>query len=55
MCKMLACPANTLRKSNEILWLYFGNYLTYSLVTLMLRNLNYVRNLDVATTLAQLA
>ena len=37
-------PANTLRKSNVILLLYFGNLrnVSYFLLTLMARNLNYV-------------
>ena len=48
-------PVNTLRKSNVILWLYFSNLRKLLfLLTLMVRNLNYVRNSDVAITLAKL-
>ena len=47
-------PANTLRKSNKILRLYFGNLLSYFLLMLMLRNLDYIRNPNVLITLAQL-
>ena len=47
-------PANTLRKSNVILWLYFGNLRKLLSANVVLRNLNYVRNSSVAITLAQL-
>ena len=46
--------ANISCKSNVILWLYFGNLVSYFLLMLMVHNLNYVRNSDVAITLAQL-
>ena len=53
--KFLYYPANTLRKSNVILRLYFGNLRKlFFLLMLMLRNLNYIRNPNVVITLDQL-
>ena len=52
--KQNAYPANTLRKSNVVLRLYFGNLRSYFLLTLMLGNLNYVRNPNVVITLLSL-
>ena len=49
-----AVPANTLHNFIVILWLYFGNLRELLSDTLMLQNLNYVRNFDVAVTLAHL-
>ena len=46
-------PVNTLRKSNVILGLYFGNLRKLLSINVMLRNLNYVRNPNVVITLAQ--
>ena len=51
---LCAVPANTLRKPNVILQLYFGNLRNYFQLTLMVGNLNYVRNSNVVITLAQL-
>ena len=44
--------ANKFRKSNVILLLYSLTYVSYFLVTLTVRNLNYVKNSDVGITLA---
>ena len=52
--KLVSNPANTLCKSNVILWLYFGNLRKLLSVTLVLRDPNCVKNSDVAITLAQL-
>ena len=45
-------PANKFRKSNVILLLHSLTYISYFLVTLTVRNLNYVKNSDVGIMLA---
>ena len=47
-------PTNTLRKSNVPYGSILVAYVNYFLLTLMLHNLNYVTNSNVAMTLAQL-
>ena len=44
-------PANTLCRSNLIISLYFNNLRKFSLLTLIARNLDYVRNSDDAIML----